>query len=43
MGNAKTLKNHIVQWIMNYFEENGKDCYAVVGISGQQRCCSSLC
>lgn len=34
MGNAKTLKNHIVQWIMNYFEDNGKDCYAVVGISG---------
>lgn len=34
MGNAKTLKNHIVQWIMDYFEDNGKDCYAVVGISG---------
>lgn len=25
MGNAKTLKNHIVQWIIDYFEDNGKE------------------
>lgn len=31
---AKTLKNEIVQWIRDWFEKNGKDCNAVVGISG---------
>ena len=30
---AKT-KNEIVEWIRNYFEENGKGCKAVIGISG---------
>lgn len=27
-------KNDIVQWIRDYFEENGPACSAVVGISG---------
>lgn len=27
-------KNEIVEWIRNYFEENGKGCKAVIGISG---------
>ena len=27
-------KNEIVDWIRNYFEENGKGCKAVIGISG---------
>ena len=27
-------KNEIVQWIRDYFEENGKGCKAVIGISG---------
>lgn len=31
---AKKVKNEIVEWIWNWFEENGKDCNAVVGISG---------
>ena len=31
---AKRIKNECVQWIRNWFEENGKDCKAVVGISG---------
>ena len=31
---VKKIKNEIVEWIRNWFEENGKDCNAVVGISG---------
>ena len=31
---AKTVKNEVVQWIRDWFEKNGKDCNAVVGISG---------
>lgn len=27
-------KNEIVQWIRDYFDENGPTCYAVLGISG---------
>jgi NAD+ synthase len=32
--NAKEVKNKLVQWIQDWFEQNGKDCNAVVGISG---------
>ena len=32
--NAVEHKNKIVQWIRDWFEENGKDCKAVIGISG---------
>ena len=31
---AKKVKNEIVQWIKDWFNENGKGCCAVVGISG---------
>lgn len=31
---AKEVKNEVVQWIRNWFNENGNDCSAVVGISG---------
>lgn len=31
---AKKVKNEIVKWIQDFFYENGKDCNAVVGISG---------
>lgn len=31
---AKKVKNDCVKWIQEFFEENGKDCNAVVGISG---------
>lgn len=31
---VKKVKNEIVEWIRNWFEEKGKDCNAVVGISG---------
>jgi len=34
MFNAEKVKNECVEWIRNFFEENGKDCNAVVGISG---------
>lgn len=30
----KKMKDAIVQWIRDYFEKNGPDCSAVVGISG---------
>jgi len=32
--NAQKVKEEIVQWIRDYFAANGKDYYAVVGISG---------
>ncbi|MCH5155305.1 MAG: NAD(+) synthase [Clostridiales bacterium] len=35
------MKERIVRWIKNYFEENGKGCNAVIGISGGKD--SSVC
>lgn len=34
MFDAKKMKDACVQWIRDWFEENGKGCNAVVGISG---------
>ncbi len=34
MFDAKRIKDECVQWIRDFFEENGKDCNAVIGISG---------
>jgi len=34
MFNAEKIKNECVQWIRDFFEESGKGCSAVVGISG---------
>ena len=34
MFDVKKTKDECVQWIRNFFEENGKGCNAVVGISG---------
>lgn len=31
---AKKTKDEVVQWIKDWFEENGKDCNAVLGLSG---------
>lgn len=31
---AVKVKNEIVEWIRDFFEKNGKDCKAVIGISG---------
>ncbi len=33
-ANIEKAKNGCVEWIRKFFEENGKDCNAVVGISG---------
>ena len=34
MFDAVKVKDSCVQWIKDFFEENGKDCNAVIGISG---------
>ncbi len=34
MFNAIDAKNKTVEWIRDFFENNGKDCNAIVGISG---------
>ena len=34
MFDAKKIKNQCIEWIRNFFEENGKGCNAVIGISG---------
>ena len=34
MFNAEMVKNECVEWIRTFFEENGKGCNAVLGISG---------
>lgn len=34
MFDALKIKNECVQWIRDFFEENGKDCNAVIGVSG---------
>ena len=33
MFNAKQVKDELIKWIQNWFEENGPNCKAVVGIS----------
>lgn len=32
--NARKVKDDLVQWIRDWFDENGPDCNAVIGISG---------
>ena len=34
MIDYKKIKDELVQWIRDWFEENGKDCVAVLGLSG---------
>lgn len=34
MFDTETIKNECVQWIRDFFAENGPDCNAIVGISG---------
>ena len=34
MFNAERVKNECVEWIRNFFENSGKGCNAIVGISG---------
>ena len=49
MFNAKKVKNELVVWIRNWFEDNGPGCNAVIGISGGKDstvvaalCCEAL-
>ena len=41
MFDAVKVKDQCVQWIRDWFEENGKGCNAVLGISGGKD--SSVC
>ena len=43
--NAETTKNELVSWLRDWFEENGPDCTAVIGISGgkDSSVCAALC
>ncbi len=34
MFNAEKIKNECVEWIRDFFEQNGKGCNAVLGVSG---------
>ena len=34
MFNAKETTKELIEWIRNWFDKNGKDCKAVIGISG---------
>jgi len=45
MFNAKEVKDACVQWIRDWFQENGKGCNAVLGISGgkDSSICAALC
>lgn len=42
---AKKVKDDVVTWIKDWFNENGKDCNAIVGISGgkDSSVCAALC
>ena len=35
LENPQATKDALVQWIRDYFGENGPNCSAVVGISGE--------
>ena len=45
MFNAMTVKDQCVQWIRDWFQENGPGCNAVLGISGgkDSSVCAALC
>lgn len=34
MFDVKRIKDECVEWIRDFFEKNGPDCNAIVGISG---------
>ena len=34
LTDPKKTKDEVVQWIRDYFTENGPECSAVIGISG---------
>lgn len=42
---AKDTTDKLIEWIRNWFKENGKDCNAIIGISGgkDSSVCAALC
>ena len=42
---AKEIKKSLIQWTREWFDKNGKDCNAVIGISGgkDSSVCAALC
>ena len=42
---AKEMKKSLIQWIRDWFEQNGYGCNAVIGISGgkDSSVCAALC
>lgn len=42
---AKLIKDKLINWIRGWFEENGKGCNAIIGISGgkDSSICAALC
>ena len=34
MFNVEKVTNDLIKWIQDWFEENGKGCNAIIGISG---------
>ena len=45
MFDAKEMKKSLIRWIREWFEQNGKGCSAVIGISGgkDSSVCAALC
>lgn len=43
--NAKEVKNKLIAWIRDWFDQNGNDCNAIIGISGgkDSSVCAALC
>lgn len=43
--NAKEVKDNLIEWIRTWFDKNGKNCNAVIGISGgkDSSVCAALC
>ncbi|MDO4562213.1 MAG: NAD(+) synthase [Clostridia bacterium] len=45
MFDAKTVKDELIDWTRDWFDSNGKDCNAIIGISGgkDSSVCAALC
>ena len=45
MNKIEKYRDYLIQWLRDWFENNGKDCNAIIGISGgkDSTCVSALC
>ena len=45
LDNPQETKRRLVEWIKDYFRQNGPECTAVIGISGgkDSSICAALC